>query len=34
MRWVPWAAVVVLTVWGTIRGIEEAIRVWVVRACR
>lgn len=34
MRWAPWAVVVVLSAWGTLRGIEFAIRVWVERAVR
>ena len=29
-----WPAVAVLAVWGTVRGLEEAARIWIERACR
>lgn len=34
MRRLPWVVVVVLTVWGTVRGVEEAARIWIERAVR
>jgi len=29
-----WGIAAVLAVWGTVRGIEEAARIWVERAVR